>query len=650
MILTTGKRKGFVIEGTRTELRMASNLPGASFRRKEGVVRLPENLASWKALRDYEFDIVDDSAEDKLEALKTSYREHRRKIKNAERKFKLTGETDIPVPLTTVPFEHQVRAFGFCSALDSAALLMDQGTGKTLVAIAIMMWRAREQGITRLLIVCPKAVKPVWPKEFAKHTDANPVYGIDKPPEGEGDFQVWITNYDRLKREQKRIAKWKPEMMILDESHRVKNKKAARTKAAIFIGSKVKYKLILSGTAIGKCITEIWSQFKFLHNSIFGTNYTQFKERYLKMGGYMGYKVVGYQNYEEFVDKMHSISFRVTKDECLDLPPVTYQHLYIPPDARTKKFYKQMEEKLYFEIDEDEVSVDREATKQMKLRQMSGGTVKSDEGDILHISNQKLATLKEFMEERVDDKTVIFFSFTQEIVLAEKMCKELGIKSLTLQGSTPDSEREVFEDRFQEDKSIGAALIQIATGAEGMTLHAANVAIFYSPAFSYIGYSQAKDRINRIGQLRKMTILFLIMEKTVDERVVSVLECNRQLTDDIFEKRRNYTIGDKTMAKEVKGIKASQVAGDLGISAADLRKHLRALKIEKPEAGWVWPNKTAANAVIKQVKARIADLAKAPAKADKPAKEKASSKKTPAKEKKAAKSSNKKAKKAADKE
>lgn len=635
MILTTGVKRGFIIEGNSRELAFVSSLPGASMRRSEGIVRMPENLASWKALRSLEFDDICDSATNKMEALKTAYRSHRRSVRNAERRFKLTGKTDIPVPLLTVPFEHQVRAFGFASSIDQCALLMEQGTGKTLVAIAVAVKRALDNQITKLLVVCPKAVKPVWPKEINKHTDYECTVSIDSPPKGPG-LQVWVTNYDRLKREMRRIKKWGPDMIISDESHRIKNRKAARTKALITIGAKVTYKMVLTGTAIGKCISEAWSQYKFLNPDVFGSNYTNFKEDYLKMGGYMGYSVVGYKNYDTFTDKLHSIAFRVTKDECLDLPPVTYQRLYVEPDSKTRKLYKQMEEELYLELEDDEVTADREVTKQMKLRQMSGGSVKTDSESIAHISDCKMSTLKEYMEDRVNDKTVIFFSFTQEIKQAQKMLKGLGINTLTLSGATPDKEREVFETRFQEDKSIGAALIQVQTGAEGLTLTAANVAIFFSPSFSYISFSQAKDRINRIGQTRAMTILFIILEETMDERVVDVLESNGQLTKKTFETSRNYHLGDTKMAKAATEAKytAKTLAEDLGITPADLRKHLRALKIEKPEGGWNWNTKKDADAIAKQVKARLADLASKPAKEPKA---KAPAKKAPAKKAPAAK-------------
>lgn len=628
MELHTGKKQGFVIEGDRRELRMASMLPGAVYRTSEGVVRMPENLASWRALSKMEFDYISDHAEDVLDGLRSRHLEHRRSVRNATRRFKLTGETDIPVPLTTIPMDHQVKAFGFCSMLDESALFMDMGTGKTLDAIALIIHRAIQARPKpfRVLVICPKAVKPVWPREFAKHTNEPVSIGMDCAPEPEdGHVELWITNYDRVKRERNRLQKWKPDMIVLDESHRIKNRKAARSKAIHSL--KAKFRLIMTGSPMGKCISEVWSQFKFLKSDIFGT-YSQFQERYLKMGGYMKFSVVGYLNQDEFADKLHSVAFRVTKDECMDLPPLTYQRLYVEADRKTSQLYDEMDLNYYFEQDGEEVSVDREVSKQMKLRQMVGGIVKSDGEELVHVSNLKASALEEVLDGRTGDKTVVFFSFTHEIEIAISIAKRLKMGYLTLQGSTRERDRAVFEDRFQTDPSIHLAFIQIATGAEGMTLTAADVSIFYSPTFSYFGYAQARDRINRKGQLRPMTIISIIMAGTVDERVADVLESNRQLTDTFMESKRNYTMATKKPAAKVEtapktpaaktGYTASQMAEKLGVEPAILRKHLRSTGAVKPAGGWTWENATAAADVEKAVSASIKAEASRPAK-EKPA-------------------------------
>ena len=585
MQLVTGKRRGFVVEGNRQELRSISNLPGSVYRKSEGVVRFPESVWSWKTLRDIDFDDISERAQETLERIRREYLEHRRKIRNAKRRFKISGETDLPVPLKLIPYSHQVQAYGFCSAIDSSALFMDQGTGKTLVALALA------GGFSRIVVICPKSVKSVWINELEKHAKYKWSASMDSPPKSEGN-QFWITNYDRIKREQRRLIKWKPDLLILDESHKIKNRKADRTKAATAIGRKVKHKLIMTGTPIGKCISEVWSQFNFLNPSVFGT-FSNFKDRYLKMGGYMGYKVVGYKNQDEFADKLHSISFRVTKDECLDLPPISYQHLYIEADRETKRIYREMDLDLFTEIGNDEISVEQQASKMMKLRQIVGGMVRSDDDTLAKVSEKKLSALKDFLEDRVD-KTVIFFSFTHEIELVKEYCEKAGIGYLILDGRTPQSDRDLFEERFNNDPKILVALIQANTGGEGLTLVSADVSIFYSPTFSFISYSQARDRIYRIGQQKPVTILFLVMKETVDERVISVLESNRQLIDQYLEIKRDYTLGDNIMAKsKTEKFTAADLANEFGITPPELRKHLRNMGATKPEGGWNWSSSKA---------------------------------------------------------
>lgn len=600
MYLGTGKTRGFVVEGRQDELRRVANLPGAVWRRQEGVVRFPENRSSWKVLRGLSFEEVSESAEEALEALRRQYRNHRRQVSIATRRFKLTGETDIPVPLKTIPYEHQVRAFGFCSLLRSSALFMDMGTGKTLVAIALMAHWARQENVERILVLCPRQVKPVWPKEIQKHSGTPFNITVDEKPGGSG---VWITNYDRVKREMSRIKGWKPQMIILDESHRIRNRKTARTKAVMALKADVK--LILSGSPIGKCISQAWAQYNFLDKDVFGS-YSSFKDRYLRMGGYMGYNVIGYKNEDEFSDKLHSLAFRVTKDECLDLPPLSYNRMYIDADKRTKDLYSKMDLDFFFEEEGEEVTVDREVTKQMKLRQIVGGVVKSDSGELVYVSTQKSETIRGILEDRINDKTIIYFSFTHEIKTVEAECKKIGMKYLILNGSTSEEDRNAFEDKFQDDPSIGVALIQVATGAEGMTLTAANLAVFYSPTFSFFSFVQARDRINRLGQARSMTIILLIMRGTVDERIADVLESNRQLTDTYLDRNRSYTMS------KTESFTVADLAASLEISAADARKHLRAAEFEKPEGGWKWSNEKAAAAAKKAIQGRLKEAAAAP--------------------------------------
>lgn len=626
--LDLGKKTGFIISGEITP--EVINLPGARYRPLDKVVRVPSNRTYWKFIREIPFDHISDRARQELDRIKEEYRKHRLAIRKAEREFKIKGNSSIPVPLKTTPFSHQVRAFGFCSSLEHSALFMDQGTGKTLVAIALMGFWAQSKSVKRVVVVCPKSVKPVWKRELKKHSAFKYSLAYDQAPARSPGLEIYLTNYDRVKREARKIKNFKADLMVFDESHKIKNRKSDRYKACKMISGKAKHRLILTGTPLSKCISEVWAQFNVLDSRIFGSNYSMFKQRYLKMGGYMGYSVVGYQNEDEYSDKLHSIAFRVKKEECLDLPGISYLRYYVKPDSKSLRVYKDLELDMYAEIEGSEVTADSTITQQMKFRQITGGMVKADDETLLPVSNQKLELVKEILEERRGDKTVIFFSFTHEIRLVRDWCEKSGIGYLELSGSVPQEEREIFEDKFQEDPQYEVALIQVQTGAEGLTLTASDFEIFYSPSFSWILFAQARDRLDRIGQERLVKCTFLIMEGTVDETIASVLESNSQLVDLYLEQKRNYRNqeGETLMSKYT----AAQLAEELDITPAELRKHLRSVGAKKPAGGWSWESKKDAAEVKKAVQSRIKELEAGGGKA---APKKAGKKSEPKAEKKA---------------
>lgn len=636
MLLRTGRKKGFVVEGDEFSKEVV-NLPGSSFLRREGVIRIPENQLSAESLSKLEFEYVTPEARRRLKALLDQRRARRRKIRFAESRFKRGSQVNLDVPIKTTPMDHQVRAFGFSTHLDNSALFMDQGTGKTLVAIGIAGKRFKDGLVKRLLVVCPKSVKPVWPRELRKHAAFRWNHSLDRPPRRGIGLEVMVTNYDRVQTLLKTINKWKPQMVILDESHKIKNRKARRSKAVHKI--KTTFRLLLSGTPFSKCISEVWSQFKFLDPNIFGSNYSYFKEKYLRMGGYMGYKVVGVKNEEEFTSKLHSVCFRVLKEECLDLPPLTVQNLYVTPSAKTMKVYEELNLHLYTETEDGEITVPSEAVKQMKLRQVVGGQVRVTKDQVARISDDKVAALREFMEDRHSKKTLIFFSFTHEIDSVAEMCKKLKLSYTVLDGRTKD--RDKWEENFQKS-SVEVGLIQVDTGGEGITLTAADVTIFYSPSFNYTSVSQARDRIYRIGQKKSCLIIFMVVEKTVDEEVVSVLESNRQLVDKYLNQARNYSnVRNQDMSKYT----VKELAASLKITPAEARKALRGSGVKKPEEGWNWESKKAAAEVEKAVAAYLANSSKKEGKKAKKGEEE----KAPAK-KASKKPAQKKVKKAADPE
>lgn len=684
--LTVEKNK-FVLSFCENFRGVAEGFPSSRKKRlKDNMIEMAITIEVWKSITPYVMNkkiSVDSKAAEALKNLSYKYREHRRKIRSAESRFKKNSSL-IPVPLKSTPYSHQVRAFGFSSSIDCSALLMEQGTGKTLTSIAIVGKRYLDGNIKKVLVVCPKSVIPVWPKELRKHADFpyswNKV-GKSKQPIrdkfGKG-VQVLICNYDKLSRSEKDILKWNPEMIILDEGHRIKNRSSKRSKCCFRIGKKVKYKLILSGTILGQKLQDVWSPYNFLNSNVFGCSYKNFENRYCRMGGFKKKEIKGYKNIDEFSEKLHSIAFRCTKRECLDLPKEVSQIVYCYPSKESKKIYKEMDLDFFTSIDGEEVEVDLEISKIIKLRQIVGGVVKSNTNKLLPVGIDKISCLQEIIEDRDwNSKMAIFVCFTHEIEIIGSLLNKMGKGFIILSGKTPDSERFLIEETFKNDNSIDIIIIQVNTGGEGLDFTSASTGLFYSPTFSIIQRSQLKARIHRIGQENKVNYIDLVMKGTIDEKILEYLEEYGDLTSRVLDRDRNYKLErvKKPMDKELKealdeiereinnqpeenimaeakkrekptkakstkgkdkkvskvtkeekpatkkstkgGYTATTLAEEIGVSPGELRKKLRDSGIEKPEGGWVWNKKT--DPQIKEIKQLF--KAQPPAKKSTPKKE-----------------------------
>ena len=205
----------------------------------------------------------------------------------------------------------------------SVAILAEMGTGKTLISIGIAGHLYLKGEINKLLIVAPLSITKVWEEEFGKFADFD--YQI-KVLEGTSNkktemlrnlfgtkLQVAVVNYESCWRLEKDIAEWQPDMIICDESSKIKNPQAKQSKALHRLGKKSKHNMILTGTPVTNNPLDFFSQYKFLDEGIFGGSYYAFRSKYAIMGGYGNYQVVGYKNLQELTEKAHKIAFRITK-------------------------------------------------------------------------------------------------------------------------------------------------------------------------------------------------------------------------------------------------------------------------------------------------------------------------------------------------
>lgn len=458
-----------------------------------------------------------------------------------------------PLPVKAKPFQHQIAAYNLGITLPNAALLMEQGTGKTLTALAIIGRRYLDGQIKRLLVVAPAAVVPVWPKEFAAFADypadVLTLVGAVKDRKKllaqkrqKKGLEVAVINYEATWRMEKELAKWAADMIVCDESQRIKTPSSAQSKCLHRLGSKAKYKLILTGTPVTQGPLDFFSQYKFLDPNIFGTSFTAFRSRYALMGGFQGHQVVGYQNLPELINLAHSCAYRVTKEEALDLPEQLDQILYCQLEPAARRSYNELlKENITVLSEEKVITAQNVLSRLLRLSQLTGGFVGTGE-DAAEVSSAKLNLLEETIKEIMagGKKVVVFARFTAEIQAIKKMLERLNLNYAYIAGEVAQKLRGSEVERFQHDEDCKVFLAQTRTAGLGLTLTAADTAIFYSLDYSFADYDQARCRIHRIGQKNRCTYIHLLAQNTVDEKVLEVLKNKRSVADDVVDKWREY--------------------------------------------------------------------------------------------------------------
>lgn len=460
---------------------------------------------------------------------------------------------DIPVPLKTKPFEHQKRAYMIGTELDAAAFLMEMGTGKTLSAISVAGKRYLDGKISKLLVMAPLSILHVWRQEFEIHADfpCNIIILNDTQMAKKREkilkcdksnvLNILVVSYESAWRMANNLMDWKPDMVILDESQRIKNKNAKRSGFVHDIGDIVKYKLILSGTPVSQSPLDLFSQYRFLNKDIYGKSFYNFRNKYCMMGGYQNKQIVGYKDLEDLISKAHSIAYRVTKEEALDLPEFVDETLYFDLKDSLKS-YRDMEKEMKVVIGDGNCTVNDLLPQMIRLSQITGGflPISDESGKIVsvqQIGSEKLDLLKTIIEDYPKHKKlVIFCRFLPEIEAIHKMITDMGITCSVITGEVKGDEREQINTAFQTNDDPKIIVLQIRVGGLGITLTRADTMIFYSNTFSYSEYEQARARIHRSGQKNNCTYIQLVANKTIDEDIVKALKEKKGVADIVVDR------------------------------------------------------------------------------------------------------------------
>jgi len=435
----------------------------------------------------------------------------------------------------TKPFEHQKECYDRIKDVPYFALFLEPGLGKTKVTLDVASYRKQRDSIYTTLVVCPNTITENWFQETNVHSYLSPVMltGTRKQrlKNLAEDHDIYIINYEAVHKLQKELTQKNFSLLVLDESHYVKNPQSDRSKACFALSKDIPNKLILTGTPVMNNPLDLFGQYRVLNPMIFGTSFYKFRSYYAVMGGYGDHQVIKWINMEIFRRRVFTCAIRKTKEECLDLPEKLYQVIKVSMPDEQKKLYKELKEGFIAEYKDSVIVATSILPRLLRFSQLTAGFTKDVEGAEHEFKdNPKLNWFTEFMSDlETNHKVVVFTRFRREITMVEKVMAKLQMESVSVHGDTEHRIDKI--NAFNTDRNIRAFITNPETGGIGINLTSATYAVFLSNSYKYGDRIQAEDRIHRIGQDRNVTYIDLLMEHSIDSAIHKALVKKASLAD-----------------------------------------------------------------------------------------------------------------------
>ena len=462
----------------------------------------------------------------------------------------------------TKPYAHQMTALEKSWSKETYAYFMEMGTGKTKVLIDNAAMLYDKGKIDGLLIVAPKGVIGTWynqelPTHLPTHIENVTILwqaNITKTQrekletlfEVEESLHILIMNVEAFSTQKgadfaSKFLSCHNTLMVIDESTTIKNPKAHRTKNIVRLSTEAKYRRIMTGSPVTKNPLDLYSQCQFLSSWLLNfASYYSFRNRYaemktLNMHGRSIQVVDKFKNLGELSDTLKSFSYRVLKEDCLDLPDKIYikRQIILSPDQ--KKLYEQMRKEALAVLNGKQVTTVNALTQLMRLHQITCGHFTADDGTTQRIPNNRIRELMDILEE-TEGKAIIWAHYQWDIKdIIKEIVKEYGPGSVVdYYGLTPQSERDPNREKFQSDPKCRFLIGTPSTGGYGLTLTAANTVIYYSNGYDLEKRLQSEDRGHRIGQKKSVTYVDINAEDTVDEKIVKSLRKKINIASEVL--------------------------------------------------------------------------------------------------------------------
>ena len=477
----------------------------------------------------------------------------------------------------TKPFNHQLQALGCSWDKTNFAYFMEMGTGKSKVLIDNIAMLYDQGKINAAVVIAPKGVYRNWerleiPAHLPEHIETRITTwvapssrtkedkkNIDELSKSFQGLDIFLMNIEALSNKPAaeflaRYLNSTNSLLAVDESTTIKTQSASRTKNLVRASRFARYRRILTGSPVTKNPLDLYSQCQFLDEDLLGfSSYYAYKARYAievkrHSSTHSFNHVVGFRNLEELSQKLGFFSFRVLKEDCLDLPSKIYSPRYIELSKEQEKVYNDLATFAITQLEGETLSVNNTMTMLLRLHQITCGYLPTDDGQSIPLKNNRLDELMAAIEE-VEGKIIIWANYRQSIFDIQKaLAKKFGEESVvTYFGDTKDKDRQDIVKQFQDKESnVRFFVANQQTGGYGLTLTQAHTVIYFSNNYDLEKRIQSEDRAHRIGQKNNVTYIDLISEKTVDENIVSSLRNKIDLaSQSLGEKLKSWLIEGK---------------------------------------------------------------------------------------------------------
>lgn len=464
------------------------------------------------------------------------------------------------------PMKHQRQAFALSRDREVFGLFMEQGTGKTKVALDTAQWLWEHRKIEMLIVVAwPNGVHRNWidyeipadVKEpyLTEYWSSN--YNTRHRQEAFSRFvdakknklKIFCMNVEALAGANARtflinLLQTHKSLLLIDQSASIKNPAAKRTKFLLKIAAGAPYRRILDGQPVAEGASELFSQFKFLDHFIIGHDtWTGFKAEFCKVGFFN--EIVGYKNMDILHQRIDGNCFRVREEECMDLPPRIYKPWSFKLSDSEQRIYDDLKlagfamfEDVALPDETNSIMEHHALVKNMRLQQISSGWFPADKMRLIHEPMPSRAeALMNLIESLQGDKALIYARFRADLSLIQKL---VGEKGLSYHGGVKEDQRRIAIKRFMNDKKIQFFIGQPRSAGLGITLTEAKHVIFYSNDHSLRLREECEKRAHRKGLKHRLIIWDLIAQGTHDGNIVRAFRGKKELANEILKDPDNF--------------------------------------------------------------------------------------------------------------